>query len=195
MPQRALNTVIVDPHSLIRDVLSSLLLPYSFNIVGTFASVHKIDELHRTSTDVDLTILSGQSVDNALATAEVMSAAYPGGKVFFLFDELSSEDMCRLCSSPIDGCVSLHVSHDLLMKSIEFVVDGNVRIFTLDDSLPSAGTTSLLQRSAINQAIESGWGKSSGVRLDSPFFDDGDVFGEVDDSDDSVVGKGAPRRH
>ncbi|MFC0242571.1 hypothetical protein [Rhodopseudomonas telluris] len=196
MPQKALNTVIVDPQSLIRDVLSSLLQPYSFNIVGAFASIHKIDDLHRTSKDVDLTILSGQSVENALVTAEIMSAAYPGGKVFFLFDELSSDEMCRLCSSPIDGCVSLHVSHDLLMRSIEFVVGDNVRIFTLDESLPGVGNSARHRRSDfyINQPLDSsGWGKDSSVRLESPFFGEGDVFSR--DSNGSVVGKGSHRRH
>lgn len=197
MPRKVLNTVIVDPQSLIRDVLSSLLLPCSFNIVGTFAAIHNIDGNHRTFGSIDLTILSGQSVDRALAAAEVMFAACPGGKVVFLFDELPYEDISRLCSSSIDGCVSLHVSHELLIRSIEFVVSDNVRIFTLDERLPCAISSARLRLNelAINRSEESAERElDSGVCLASS-FDEESVFKEISDSCKSVVGKGSHRRH
>jgi DNA-binding NarL/FixJ family response regulator len=198
MPQRSINTVIVEPQSLVRDILSSLLVPHSFNIVGTFATIHKFDDVHRTLDDVDLTILSGQSVDQAVATAEVMLAACPGGKVVFLFDELSSEEMRRLCSTPIDGCVSLHVSHDLLMRSIDLVVEDNVRLFTLDETVPRSEPNAPARRSelVIDGTLESGnWSKDRSMRLESAFFHEGNVFRDESGTSSSVIGKGGHRRH
>jgi DNA-binding NarL/FixJ family response regulator len=192
MPQKSVKTVIVDPQNLIRDVLSSLLVAYSFHIVGTCAAIRKFDDIKRTTDDVDLTILSGQSVDHALRAADVLFSACPGGKVVFLFDEMSSEEMRRLCSSPIDGCVSLHVSHDVLMRSIEFVVSDNVRIFALDETIPSKGQGQSFRRgefAAVNRnGVSEGRGQTNGLRLEE------DVFRE-NVSNNSVVLRGPLRRH
>jgi DNA-binding NarL/FixJ family response regulator len=188
-----LKTVVVDPHSLIRDVLSSLLVAYSFHIVGTCALIRKFEDVERSTDDIDLTILSGQSVDQALKAAEVLFAACPSGKVVFLFDELSSDEMCRLCNSPIDGCVSLHVSHDVLMRSIEFVVSDNVRIFALNEALPHPKQSESLRRVEVDggnreRSENDGRGLANGVGLDDEIF-------RERGSHSSVIVRGPHRRH
>jgi hypothetical protein len=115
-------------------MLCSLLAKHSFHIVGLLTGVRLFHELQRTTDPADLIVLSGGSVEQALRSAAVMSAARLDSKVVFLFDDdLSWDDMRQLCESVIDGCISLKVSDEVLLRSIDFVVSDSVRLFAFDE--------------------------------------------------------------
>jgi DNA-binding NarL/FixJ family response regulator len=128
----------VNPQGLVQDALSSLLRAHSYQVVGTCSTIQQFDDIQRAALDdVDLTILSGQNVEDTLKAAEVLFAARPSGKIVYLFDELSSDEVRRISNSPISGCISLNASQEVLLQALEFVVDQNFRIFSFYGASPT----------------------------------------------------------
>jgi DNA-binding NarL/FixJ family response regulator len=133
MSQKLVSTVIIDPQQLIRAFWSSLLLAHTYKIVGSCDAIRALHKIQCSDAGFDLIILSGQNVDQALNSVNVLSTTHRRSKVVFLFDEMNSEDINKLSNSQLDGCVSLHVSHDVLLHSLNSIVHDDFRIIALGD--------------------------------------------------------------
>jgi len=80
-----------------------------------------------------LVLLTVCKVDVALAEAAAIRQACPNCKIVGLLEEILDEDFQKLAHSPIDGCVPLDVSQDVLTRTLDLVMSGAARFVVLAD--------------------------------------------------------------
>jgi two-component system, NarL family, nitrate/nitrite response regulator NarL len=133
MPQRTVDTVIVEPHGLLREGLVSLIAHFPYRVAGSYNSVDQIPPSVFAETNQQLIILGEQGADNAIADAEHIRRTWPDCKIVLLTERLSAQDFQKLITSTIDGCIPLYVSHDVLTRTLDLVMTENTRIVVMAD--------------------------------------------------------------
>jgi two-component system nitrate/nitrite response regulator NarL len=133
--------MVIEPRSLVREALVSLMVSHSYHIVGDLASPADIDKTSTTTDAPRLVILSALPVDEAACAATHIRELWPEAKVIFLFERASSGDFQKLLASEIDGCIPLFASPDTLVDTLQSIVAADLRILVLKtetcSSMPS----------------------------------------------------------
>jgi two-component system nitrate/nitrite response regulator NarL len=132
MPSRNVLTTVVGPKGLLRDSLTSLLGGYSYRVTDS----------HHTAADIPspqeeegprLVLLIARAADVAVTECAAIRQTSPNCKIVGLLEEILDEDFQKLAHSPIDGCVPLDVSQDVLTRALDLVVSGAARFIVLAD--------------------------------------------------------------
>lgn len=133
MPLRNISTIIVDPHMLVREGLTSLIANYSYRVVGSYNSAEDIQETAFANEGEKLVILGAQAVDRAITEADRIRKLWPDGKIVLLLERISAEDFQKLFSSTIDGCIPLYVSQEVLARTLDLVMADDARIMVVTE--------------------------------------------------------------
>lgn len=124
-------TMIIEPRSLVREALVSLMVSHSYQIVGDVASTADIDESLRVEDAPRLVLLGALPVDEAASAASRIRRRWREAKIILLFDHASPCDYQKLLASEIDGCIPLFASPDTLVDTLQRIIAGNLRVMVL----------------------------------------------------------------
>ena len=121
------STIVVESRSLVREALKSLMANTSYRVV---CGVGYIAELAATavSDERKLVILGARSADNAVTDADEVRKLWPHSKIVLLYEQASEADLQKLLQSEINGCVPLFVSSDILIGTLDTVVERDVHV-------------------------------------------------------------------
>lgn len=133
MPQRSISTVIVGRQTLVRTGISSLIEEYSFRVIAAFNSVEDVAGHVFGGNDPELGVVFNPNVERALKEVEDIRARWPNSKIVFLFDQFTPDQFQQFGESSIDGCISLHVSQEILVRTLNLIVLEGARILILED--------------------------------------------------------------
>ena len=134
-------TIVIEPRSLVREALISLMASHSYEVVGSFASTADIENALRVADAPGLVILGALPAGEAVSAAGSIRKRWPETKIILLFDHASSADFQKLLASEIDGCIPLFASPDTLIGTLQQIVAGDFRIMVLKteaSSMPRA---------------------------------------------------------
>lgn len=132
------TTLIVEPRSLVREALVSLMTNHSFNVVGGVASTADIDSSSAVADVPRLVILGALPAGETTAAASCIRKLWPGTKIILLFERASSADLQKLLASEIDGCIPFSVSPATLVGSLRQIIDADFRMLVLG---PATGSS------------------------------------------------------
>jgi two-component system, NarL family, nitrate/nitrite response regulator NarL len=133
LPDLEVPTTIIGPKGLLRDSFASLLGGHSYQVTG---SHHAAADMPSPSEGegprlVLLTVV--RTVDVAVAECAAIRQTCPNCKIVGLLEEIHDEDFQKLAHSPIDGCVPLDVSEDVLIRTLDLAMSGAARFVVLAD--------------------------------------------------------------
>jgi len=130
--QQCIATIIIEPRSLVREALVSLMASHSYQVVGSFASTTDVENAFLAAEAPRLVILGELPADEAVSAAGSIRKRWPETKIILLFDRASSSaDFQKLLASGIDGCVPLFASPDTLVGTVQHIITGDLRILVL----------------------------------------------------------------
>lgn len=136
--RQSVATMILEPRSLVREALVSLMVGHSFRIVGNIASATDIDKFSTTADAPRLVILSALPVDEASSVARHIRELWPEAKIILLFERASLSDLQKVLASEIDGCIPVSASPDTLVDTLKRIIAADFRIFVMrTESCPS----------------------------------------------------------
>jgi len=124
-------TLVIEPRSLVREALVSLMASHSYQVVGGVASTADIGDSLLVADAPRLVILGALPADEAAAAAGSIRKLWPQSKVILLFERASSADFQKLLASEIDGCIPLLASPDTLVGTLQQIIAANLRILVL----------------------------------------------------------------
>lgn len=145
------TTVIVEPRSLLREALVSLMESHPYRIAGSVASMTDIDRCVLEEGPPKLVILGQLPVDRVSEATDDLRRRWPGVKIVMLCEDGRSADFATLLASGIDGCLPMLASPDALMKTLQLIVGEQLRILMVSDSAIS--TPCINPRSPIGNSI------------------------------------------
>jgi two-component system nitrate/nitrite response regulator NarL len=133
---------IIEPRSLLREALISLMTSHSYHVVGAVASTSDIDNSMLVADTPKLVILGALPADEATTAAGSIRKLWPGTKIILLFEHASSADFQKLLVSEIDGCIPLSASPDTLIGTLQQIVAADLKILVLKTATcsPMPGT-------------------------------------------------------
>jgi two-component system nitrate/nitrite response regulator NarL len=127
MGQR-IATLIIEPRSLVREGLVSLMTSHSYHVVGGVASTADISNSLLVTDVPRLVILGALPMEGATTAASCIRGLWPETKIILLFERASSTDYQNWQSSEIDGCIPLSASPDVLIGTLQQILDGDLKI-------------------------------------------------------------------
>lgn len=127
-----ISTIVIEPRSLVREALASLMASHSYQVIGSFASTSDIESSLRDADAPKLVILGALPADGAVSAAADIRKRWPETKIILLFDSVSSADFRKLLASEFDGCIPLLASHDTLVGTLRQIIAGNLKILVFN---------------------------------------------------------------
>ena len=121
-------TLIIEPRSLVCEALVSLMESHSYHVVCGVASTADIDSSLLVADVPRLVILGALPMEEATTAASCIRKLWPETKIVLLFERASSTDYQNWQASEIDGCIPLSVSPDVLIGTLQQIVEGDLRI-------------------------------------------------------------------
>ena len=125
---KLVTTLIVEPRSLVREGLASLMVSHSYHVVGGVASTADVDSSLFAADVPRLVILGALPGEGAATAASCIRELWPDAKIVHLFEHAQSTDLQKLLVSEIDGCVPLSASPGVLMSAFQQILDGDFKI-------------------------------------------------------------------
>jgi two-component system nitrate/nitrite response regulator NarL len=130
-------TIVVEPRSLVREALVSLMTRHSYEVVGQFASTADLENSLLVADAPRFVIFGALPADEAARAAGSIRKLWPETKIVLLFDHASSLDVQKLLASEIDGCIPLFASSDSLVGALQQIMTSNLRVLILNTELAS----------------------------------------------------------
>jgi two-component system nitrate/nitrite response regulator NarL len=121
-------TLIIEPRSLVRGGLVSLMASHSYDVVCGVASTADIDSSLLVADVPRLVILGALPAEEATSGASCIRKLWPDTKIILLFERASSTDYQNWQASEIDGCIPLSASPDVLIGTVQQILDGDLKI-------------------------------------------------------------------
>jgi two-component system nitrate/nitrite response regulator NarL len=127
---RGVSTVIIEPHLLMREGLTSVISHSSNDLVVSVSNAAELNDVSISKDGSAPLVLLGSAyrVDEAIAEADRVHEKWPGSKIVLLFEILSSAEIQRIFKSHISGCIPIFVSRDVLIKALDLVTLDDARI-------------------------------------------------------------------
>jgi two-component system nitrate/nitrite response regulator NarL len=126
-------TVIIEPRSLMREALVSLMESHSYHVVCSVGSAPDIDP-GALNIQPRLVILSGLSADRAAEALRSIRSRWHGAKMIMLFEKVTSIDLQKLLASGLDACIPMFASPCTLIDTLRLIVCEDLRVLMLSDS-------------------------------------------------------------
>ncbi len=147
---RSISTIIVEPRVLVRDSLNSLVMSYSYRVIGSYASAFAIPGCPESlESDPILAIIGAQSINRAIEEALCIRELFANIKIVVLLETVCAADIQRMSEPTIDACIPLYASRDVLIRMLEVVTSGLARVVVLADAPPSFQATEMPLRRAV----------------------------------------------
>jgi len=127
-------TAIIEPRSLVREALVSLIENNAYAVVCSIASTAELDIEPAVIEKPRLVILGTLAGDQALSATTSIRRLWPEAKIIVLFERASSADMQKLMALDIDGCIPMFVSPRTLMGTLQLILAKDLRILVLGDA-------------------------------------------------------------
>jgi two-component system nitrate/nitrite response regulator NarL len=124
--------LIIEPRSLVREGLVSLMASHSLNVIASVASTADIHGTLLVADGPRLVILGTLSGDAAAPAASRIRELWPDTKIVLLFERASSTDYQDWQASEIDGCIPLSVSPEVLIGTFQQILDADLKILVHD---------------------------------------------------------------
>ena len=121
-------TLIIEPRSLVCEGLVSLMARHSYHMVGAIGSTADIDNASLVADVPRLVILGALPAEEATTAASRIRKLWPDTKIILLFERASATDYQNWQASEIDGCIPLSVSPDVLVGTLQQILDGDLKI-------------------------------------------------------------------
>jgi two-component system nitrate/nitrite response regulator NarL len=121
-------TLIIEPRSLVCEGLVSLMASHSYHVIGGVASTADIDGSLLVAGVPKLVILGALPAEEATPVASCIRELWPDTKIVLLFERASSSDYQDWQASEIDGCIPLSVSPDVLIGTLQQILDADLKI-------------------------------------------------------------------
>src|SRR5262245_47879688 len=125
------TATIIEPRTLLREALTSLMTSHSCHVLGAVASTTDIDKSMLAAGAPRLVMLGALPTEDAIAAAGSIRKLWPETKIILLFEHASSADFQKLLASEIDGCIPLSASSDTLVGTLRQIVAADLRILIL----------------------------------------------------------------
>ena len=125
---KLVTTLIIEPRSLVREGLVSLMASHFYHVVGGVASTADIDTASLVADAPKLVILGALPAEKVTTAARCIRDLWPETKIVLLFERASSTDYQNWQASEIDGCIPLSVSTDVLIGTLQRILDGDLKI-------------------------------------------------------------------
>jgi two-component system nitrate/nitrite response regulator NarL len=132
MSSRSVPATIIGPKGLLRDSLASLLDGYSYRVTDCYdcaASMSRPPE----EEGARIVLLTVRTMELAIGEATRIRQICPNCKIVALLEDVLGDDLDRLAHSAIDGYVPLHVSQEVLTRTLDLVTSDSARIVVLAD--------------------------------------------------------------
>ena len=124
-------TIVIEPRSLVREALVSLMASHSYRVTGSVASTADIQNSLLVADAPRLVILGPLPADEAASAAGSIRELWSETKIILLFDRTSAADFQTLLASEIDGCIPLFASPDSLVDTLQQIITADLRILVL----------------------------------------------------------------
>jgi two-component system nitrate/nitrite response regulator NarL len=121
-------TVVVEPRSLVREALKSLIAKSSYRVVCDAGAAAQISAASVSEEPKVVILGAPQSAESALSEAVAIRKLWPDSKIILLHERVSYADFQKLLASEINGCVPLFASSDTLVRTLNTIVTGKSRI-------------------------------------------------------------------
>lgn len=126
--EQGIATIVIEPRSLVRGALASLMANHSYRVIGSYASTADLEAVSLAVEAPRLVILGALPADEAAIVAGGIRKRWPDSKVLLVFDQASSADIQKLLLSELDGCIPLFASPDTLVGALQQIIAGDIRI-------------------------------------------------------------------
>jgi len=136
--EKCVATIVIEPRSLVREALVSLMASHSYHVVGGVASTADIDNSLLVADPPRLVVLGALPAAVAATAAGSIRKLWPGTKIILLFEHASSADLQKLLASEIDGCIPLFASPDTLVGTLQQIIATDLRILILETATYSS---------------------------------------------------------
>jgi two-component system, NarL family, nitrate/nitrite response regulator NarL len=127
-------TVIIEPRSLMREALVSLMERHSYDVVCSVASTADIDRGAFKEVQPKLVILGVLPAERVAEAMSSIRGRWQGAKVVMLFEEASSLDLQKLLASGLDACIPMFASPRTLIDTLQRIVCEQLRVLMVSDS-------------------------------------------------------------
>jgi two-component system nitrate/nitrite response regulator NarL len=128
---QSVATIVIEPRSLVREALVSLMASHSYQVVGGVASTADIENSLLVADAPGLVILGPLPADEAASAAGTIRKLWPATKIILLFDRASAADFQTLVASEVDGCIPLFASPGTLVDTLQKILAANLRILII----------------------------------------------------------------
>jgi two-component system nitrate/nitrite response regulator NarL len=136
-------TAIIEPRSLMRGALVSLMERHSYHVVCSVGSTADIDHGAFKDVQPELVILGELLADRAPEATSNIRRCWQGAKIIMLFEKASSMDLQKLLASGLDACIPMFASPRTLIDTLQLIVGEQLRVLMVSDStIPHAGVAS-----------------------------------------------------
>jgi two-component system nitrate/nitrite response regulator NarL len=126
-------TVIIEPRSLMREALVSLMENLSYHVICSAGSTAEIDCGTFKDAQPELVILGTMSGDRALEATRSIRRCWQSAKITMLFEDASLLDLQKLLASGLDACIPMFASPRTLTDTLQLVVGQQLRVLMMSD--------------------------------------------------------------
>jgi two-component system nitrate/nitrite response regulator NarL len=126
-------TVIIEPRSLVREALVSLMESNSYRVVCSVGSTADIERGALNGVQPKLVILGVLSADRVAEATSSIRKYWQDAKIIVLFEKASSMDLQKLWASGLDACIPIFASQRTLIDTLQLIVREHLRVLMVSD--------------------------------------------------------------
>jgi two-component system nitrate/nitrite response regulator NarL len=127
-------TAIIEPRSLVRAALVSLMESNSYRVVCNLSSVADIEGGAFEEVQPKLVILGALPAEHVAEAASIIRRCWQDVKIIMLSEKASSTDLRKLWASGLDACIPMSASPRTLRDALQLIVGEQLRVLMVSDS-------------------------------------------------------------
>jgi len=134
---------IVEPRSLVREALVSLMKSNSYEVICSVDSAADIDRSAFGEVQPKLVILGTLPAERVADAASSIRRCWQGAKIIMLVEKASSMDLQTMLASGLDACIPMSASPRTLTDALQLIVSEKLRVLMVSDSAIAGPFTDL----------------------------------------------------
>jgi two-component system nitrate/nitrite response regulator NarL len=127
-------TAIIEPRSLVRAALVSLMESNSYRVVCNLSSAADIEGGAFEEVQPKLVILGALPAEHVAEAASIIRRCWQDVKIIMLSEKASSTDLRKLWASGLDACIPMSASPRTLRDALQLIVGEQLRVLMVSDS-------------------------------------------------------------
>ena len=131
--EHRIATVIVEPRSLVREALVSLMESNSYHVLCSVGSAADIESGAIRELQPKLVILGALPAESVAEAANSIRRCWQDVKIIMLFEKVSSMGWQKLLASGLDACIPMSASPRTLVDALQLIVSEQVRVLMVSD--------------------------------------------------------------